>query len=136
MTEPAGPAPGVIPRLLHLVFCSGFMIFLAVAWFISRQMTPTPLPDLVIYLPVVVGAVMFTGALMLRTRLLDRDAPNSADWWRANLQRVILLWALFEGPGLFGAVIFLVSGVWIPLIASIIGLLLLVFHSPDQLRPE
>ncbi len=136
MTEPAGPAPGTLARLLHLAFCSGLFVFLGVAWFISRQMTPTPLPALVIYLPLLVGAVVFTAAFMLRTRLLDDGSGTASEWWRANLQRVILLWALFEAPALFGIVIYIVSGNWIPLIAGAAGLFLLVLHSPDQLRPE
>jgi hypothetical protein len=129
-------APPAVAKLIHLALCSGLLLATGVVWLATQQAPPTEFPVLVLYLPLVVGAGSFGGALVLRSRLLDGGSDNSADWWRANLQRAILLWALFEGPALFGAVLFATSHQWIPLIATAIGFVLLALHSPALLRPE
>ena len=136
MSEPDSRAPIAAAKLIHLALCGGLLAATGVLWLATQQSPPTDLPVLVLYLPLVVGAGSFGGALVLRSRLLDGGNESSAEWWRANLQRAILLWALFEGPALFGAVLFATSHQWIPLIATAIGFLLLVLHSPALLRPE
>ena len=128
--------PAVLAKLIHLALCGGVLLATGVMWLATQQSPPTVLPVLVLYLPLVVAAGSFSGALVLRSRLLDGSGGNGPDWWRANLQRAILLWALFEGPALFGAVLFATSHQWIPLIATALGFLLLVLHSPALLRPE
>ena len=134
MTAPAS-APATA-KILHLAICSGLMLFIAVAYYVSQHRPPNELPAIVLYLPLVAGAVMFGTALVLRRKLLDGGPAMGDEWYRANLQRMILLWALFEAPALFGTVLYLVSGAWIPLVATGVGLVLLVLHSPDQLRPQ
>lgn len=136
MSESTGLAPGTAARVIHGALCTGLLVATGVTWLAAQQMPPSELPALVVYLPLVVGAGMFSAAVLLRSRLLDGGSVSSADWWRANLQRAILLWALLEGPALFGAVIYLVSRQWIPLVATGVGFLLLVLHSPALLRPE
>ncbi len=136
MTEPVGPPLGTLARIIHLGLSAGLVVFVAGAWSLGQSAPGGVLPDLVLYLPLVVGAVVFAGAIVLRSRLLDSDGPGGDEWWRANLQRVILLWALFEAPALFGTAIYFVSRQWIPLVPTAVGFLFLVLHSPGQLRPE
>ena len=136
MTPQATMAPPAVAKLIHLALCTGLLLATGVLWLATQQTPPTELPAIVRYLPLIVGAGSFGGALVLRSRLFDSDSGGGADWWRANLQRAILLWALFEGPALFGAVLFATSHQWIPLIATAIGFVLLALHSPALLRPE
>lgn len=54
---------------------------------------------------------------VLRSRLRPRAELESVDaWWRANLGRVMPLWALLELPAALGAVVLFATGHALPLL--------------------
>ena len=55
------------------------------------------------------------------------------DWWRMNLGRAIVVWALVEAPTLLGTVIYLITHDFRTLIASFTGLLFFVNYRPSRL---
>ena len=56
------------------------------------------------------------------------------EWWAANQQRAVVLWALIEGAMLLGPLIFLLSGD-LPALLGITGagLLLMLAFTPQRL---
>jgi hypothetical protein len=55
-----------------------------------------------------VGAVLLV--LAFRSRLPARSGASDDDWWKANVGRAILVWALLESPAILGAVSLFVTG--------------------------
>ncbi len=61
----------------------------------------------------------------------DRDA-----WWRANVQRALVVWALAEGSALVGAALWLLTGD-LAVLAGVCGaaLAVLALNRPGRLLP-
>jgi hypothetical protein len=55
------------------------------------------------------------------------------DWWRANLGKAILIWALVEAPAILGTVAYLLTRDFRALIATFTGLLFFGTYRPSRL---
>lgn len=89
----------------------------------------------VLYLGLFVFSAVLFGAAMYTAARLTPPAPGTSqdDWWRANLGRVIGIWALVETPALVGTAAYLLTHDFRTLIAPFTGLLLFVNYRPSRL---
>src|SRR5258706_11964484 len=55
-----------------------------------------------------VGAVLLV--LVFRSRIPARSGASDDEWWKANVGRAILVWALLESPAILGAVTLFATG--------------------------
>lgn len=138
MTTPTQPSPSVSARIIHLALVAGVLLFLAVVWWIGRERSvPTgALPDRkVLYIAVfLLSAASFSAALFFCNQLDSRAPTETTDaWWRRNQGRVVIIWALVEGPALFGIVGYLLTGDFRVLVATLAGLFLFAHFSPARL---
>jgi hypothetical protein len=130
---PAEPAPARTARILYLGLLAGPLLFSGVALAFLPPQAPVNQPIL-LYTPFALAAVLFAGGLMIRTRIPGRTVAQTEDqWWQVNLSRALMVWTLFEGPALFGAAMYLTLGTLIPLLVTVIGLVMLLLHSPTRL---
>lgn len=130
---PAQSSPAATARLLHFALMGsviGSSLLLAVL-----PVSGSPIAPLFLYAVFGVAAVMFAGALLLSTRL-PHDDHNLDNWWRDNIGRALLVWAMIEGPALLGAVAYLLSRDITALLVPAIGLALLVLLGPAKLEQE
>jgi len=116
----------------------GVMLFYGVAWYVGSKasMPVSAVPDRrVLYLGLFfISAVLFGAAVYTAGRLTRPSAGVSQDeWWRANLGRAVVIWALTETPTLLGTVAFLLTHDFRTLIATFTGLLLFVNYRPSRL---
>jgi hypothetical protein len=83
---------------------------------------------------VLVSAVLF-GAAMFRASRLGRVAAGTSqdEWWRANLGKAVVIWALVEAPALLGLVAYTFTHDFRVLIATLTGLLLFGAYRPSRL---
>jgi hypothetical protein len=130
--------PGISARIIHGSLVVGVMLFWLVAWFVaSRTALPvSALPDRrVLYVALVlVSAALFGGAMFTANRLIPPAKGSSQDdWWRVNLGKALLIWALVEAPALLGTVAYLLTRDFRALIATFTGLLLFAAYRPSRL---
>ena len=94
------------------------------------------LPDRrVLYIALfLVSAVVF-GAAMFTAGRLARPAPGMSqdEWWRINLGKAIVIWALVETPALLGLVAYLLTRDFRALLATLTGLLFFANYRPSRL---
>ena len=114
------------------------MLFWLVAWYLGRsQAEPIyALPDRrVLYIALfLVSAVLFGAAVFTAGRLTPPIAGQSPDeWWRRNLGKAVVIWALVEAPALLGLVGYLVTHDFRALLATLAGLLLFGNYRPSRL---
>lgn len=102
---PANPRPQPL-QLIRLSLMAGVLMFGAIVLFLHRQpgWTPGALPPLVGYALVASTIVAVSIAAVLKGRLGRERDPQR----RASL--LIAGWAFGEGAGVFGAVIFFITG--------------------------
>jgi hypothetical protein len=124
----------VTVRLLFPFLVASLVAFLAAALALrSRLPVVDPVPVLV-YAPFLVGAGAFAVALLLRRGLPPSQGEAGADeWWRRNAMRAVLIWALLEGPSTLGVAVYLISGLYLPLVVTGVGLLLFSLTTPARL---
>ena len=139
---PAGPmSPVISARIIHAALVLGVTLFLGAALYVGSN-SPVPasaLPDRrVLYLGLfVVSAVLFGGAMYTAARLTPPGPGVSQnDWWRANLNRAIGIWALVEAPAILGMLAYFLTHDFRTLIAPFVGLLLFVNYRPRRLAEE
>lgn len=138
MPPSASVSAAIVARIIHAALLLGMMLFWAVAWFVGSNITVpvSALPDRrVLYLGLfLISAVLF-GAAMYNGSRLSRPGPGTSqdDWWRANLGRVIGIWALVEMPALLGTITYVITHDFRTLIAPFTGLLLFVNYRPSRL---
>ena len=113
------------------------MLFWAVAWYVgTRTSLPvSAVPDRrILYLGLfLTSAVLFGAAMYSAARLTPAGRGTSQDdWWRANLGRVIGIWALVEMPALLGTMAYLLTHDFRTLLAPFTGLLLFVNYRPSR----
>lgn len=136
---PSGPvSPAISARIIHAALISGVLLFWLTAWYIG-QASPVPaeaLPDRkVLYLALfLVSAGLFAGAMFTVNRLRP-PAPGASqdEWWRVNLGKAIVIWALVEAPALLGLVAYILTHDFRVLIATLTGLLLFANYRPSRL---
>jgi hypothetical protein len=137
---PAGApvSPAINARIIHAALVLGIVMFWVVAWWLGRSsaMPVYALPDRrVLYVALfLVSAVLF-GAAMFRANRLGRVAAGTSqdDWWRANLGKAVVIWALAEAPALLGLVAYTFTRDFRVLIATLTGLLLFGAYRPSRL---
>ncbi len=138
MPASAPVSPGISARIIHGCLVLGVMLFWLVAWFAAAR-TALPvdaLPDRrVLYLALaLVSAGLFGGAAFTAGRLQPpMRGASQDDWWRANLGKAIVIWALVEGPAILGTVAYLLTRDFRVLLATFIGLLLFAAYRPSRL---
>jgi hypothetical protein len=126
--------PSATARLLHLALISGVVLMTAIFLLLPRPSAPVPNPIL-LYATFGIGAVMFAGALVIANQLPRDSATRDADeWWRANLGRAVVVWAMLEGPALLGAVVHFLTGSLLPLLVTGSGIAFFLLTAPERLR--
>jgi hypothetical protein len=111
------------------------VLFWAVSWYAGATSVPVAaLPDRrVLYLGLfLVSATLFGGAVYTVTRFTP-PGTSQDEWWRANLPRAVLVWAMVEGPAIIGTVAYLFTHDFRTLLAPFTGLLLFVHYRPSRL---
>lgn len=136
---PGSPvSPAISARIIHAALVLGVITFWLVAWSIgnSSAVPAEALPDRkVLYVALaLVSAVLFGGAMFAAARLGPvRAGLSQDDWWRANLGKAIVIWALVEAPSLLGLVAYALTRDFRTLIATFIGLLFFGSYRPSRL---
>lgn len=131
-------SPGISARIIHGSLVLGLMLFWLVAWFVAgRSALPiSALPDRrVLYIALfLVSAALFGGAMFTANRLVP-PAPGTSqdDWWRSNLGKATLIWALAEAPAILGTIAYLLTRDFRALLATFAGLLLFGAYRPSRL---
>ena len=129
-------SPTISARLIHAALVLAVVLFWLVAWYTQSDVPAVELPNRrVLYISLtVVSASLFGAAAFTVNRLTPPARGSSADdWWRANLGRAVLVWALVEAPALVGTVAYLLTRDFRALLAPFIGLLLFANYRPTRL---
>lgn len=136
---PGAPvSPGLSARIIHASLVLGVVLFWLVSWYVARP-TALPiemLPDRrVLYIGLfLVSAALFGGAMFTANRLVPPSRGSSQDeWWRVNLGKAILIWALVEAPAILGTVAYLLTRDFRTLLATFTGLLFFGAYRPSRL---
>ena len=136
---PSAPiSPAISARIIHAALMLGVILFYAVAWYVGSK-TSMPISEIperrVLYVGLFLfSALLFGVAMYTASRLSPPGSGiNQDDWWRSNLGRAIVIWALVEAPTLLGTVIYLLTHDFRTLIATFTGLLLFVNYRPGRL---
>lgn len=136
---PGGPvSPGTSARIIHGSLVLGVVMFWIVAWFVAQRhaLPVSALPERrVLYVALfLVSATLFGGAMFTANRLTPpARGASQDDWWRANLGKAILIWALVEGPAILGTVAYLLTRDFRALVATFTGLLFFGAYRPSRL---
>lgn len=131
-------SPRVNAVIIHGAMVLGVVLFWIVAWYLGRSGAPpaTALPDRhVLYVAMfVLSAGLFGAALFAASRFTPAGPGTPADdWWRVNLPRAIIVWALVETPTLIGLIVYLITRDFRVLLAPFIGMLLFLMFRPARL---
>ena len=136
---PGAPvSAGISARIIHASLMLGVVIFVLVAWYVAGQsaLPIEALPDRrVLYIGLfLVSAALFGGAMFTANRLVPPARGSSQDeWWRVNLGKAILIWALVEAPAILGTVAYLLTRDFRTLLATFTGLLFFGAYRPSRL---
>lgn len=126
-----------LARLLHASLLATPLLFFGIAVFLgSLPSAPvSDAPGMLRWAGLGVGSVLVAVAAILRNTVPRRLADEPEDpWWKSNLPRAIMLWALAETVGVAGATLSLVAGDplgALPLVAA--STILLLHLSPARL---
>jgi hypothetical protein len=136
---PGAPvSPSISARIIHGSLVLGVLLLCLVAWFVAGR-TALPVDVLperrVLYIALfLVSAALFGGAMFTANRLVPPARDSSQDeWWRANLGKAVLIWALVEGPAVLGFVAYLLTRDFRALLATFAGLLFFGAYRPSRL---
>ncbi|HEX3236612.1 MAG TPA: hypothetical protein VHR41_20635 [Gemmatimonadales bacterium] len=132
--QPVSPTIGA--RLIHAALVVGVVLFWMVAWYAQDAEPSVQLPDRrVLYVSLtIVAATLFGAAGFTASRLVPpRPGSPPDEWWRANLGRAVVIWALVEAPALLGTIAYLLTRDFRALLAPFIGLLLFANYRPSRL---
>jgi hypothetical protein len=138
MPASAPASPALSARIIHAALVMGVIFFYVVAWFIGdRAAVPvSAMPDRkILYLGLfLLSAILFAAAGYSAGRLTASSSGTTQDeWWRANLGRAVLIWALVETPTVLGTTAYLLTHDFRTLLATLAGLLFLVNYRPGRL---
>jgi hypothetical protein len=130
-------SPAISARIIHAALVTGVLVFWLAAWGAARA-SAVPvyaLPDRrVLYVALFLVSGTLFGAAIFTAGRLTRPAGASVDeWWRANLSKAIVIWALVEAPAVLGLVAYLLTRDFRALIATLTGLLLFANYRPSRL---
>jgi hypothetical protein len=136
---PSAPvSPAISARIIHAALVSGVILFCGAAWYIgsNTSMPISAVPNRrVLYLGLILASGVLFGAAMYTAGTLTPPVSEMSqdDWWRANLARAVVIWALVESPALLGTVAYLLTYDFRTLIAPFTGLLMFVNYRPSRL---
>lgn len=137
---PAGApvSPTINARIIHAALVLGIVMFWFIAWWLGRASTVPAyaLPDRrVLYIALFLVSAALFGAAMFSASRLGHVSPGTSqdEWWRANLGKAVLIWALVEGPALLGLIAYTLTHDFRVLIATLTGLLLFGAYRPSRL---
>ncbi len=138
MPPNAPVSPAMSARVIHGSLMLGVVLFWLVAGFLGGDMAQpvSQLPDRrVLYIALfLVSAVLFGAAVYTAGGFTPaRSGTSQDDWWRANLGRAVIIWALIEAPALLGTVAYLLTRDFRALIAPFTGLLFFANYRPSKL---
>lgn len=126
-----------LARLLHASLLVTPILFFAIAVYLgSLPSAPSPdTPGVLRWAGLGVGSVLVAVAAILRSTVPRRLAGEPEDpWWKANLPRAIMLWALAETVGVAGAAVSVVAGDPLGALPLVVASTLLLLHlSPARL---
>lgn len=136
---PGAPiSASISARIIHAALVVGVLMFCVVAWYLGRA-SPVPvyaLPDRrVLYIALVLISAIFFGAAMFTAGRLGRPARGTSqdEWWRVNLGKAVVIWALVEAPTVLGLIAYSLTYDFRTLIATLTGLLLFGNYRPSRL---
>src|SRR5687767_10967886 len=109
MPSNAPVSPAMNARIIHAALMTGVLMFCLVAWYLERAsaMPAYALPDRrVLYIALFLVSATLFGAAVFTANRLGRPAPGTSqdEWWRVNLGKAVVIWALVEAPTLLGLV--------------------------------
>lgn len=136
---PGAPvSPATNARIVHAALVTGILMFCVVSWYLGRaQVMPAEaLPDRrVLYIALFLVSAALFGAAAFTASRLPRPGPGTSqdDWWRANLGKAVVIWALIEAPALLGLVAYTLTHDFRALIATLTGLLFFGSYRPSRL---
>ena len=136
---PGAPvSPATNARIVHAALVTGILMFCVVAWYLGRAqaMPAEALPDRrVLYIALFLVSAALFGAAAFTASRLPRPGPGTSqdDWWRANLGKAVVIWALIEAPALLGLVAYTLTHDFRALIATLTGLLFFGSYRPSRL---
>ncbi|HEU4700340.1 MAG TPA: hypothetical protein VFS40_14245 [Gemmatimonadales bacterium] len=134
---PRRGSPSLSARLVHGAIVAGVLVFFILAGVVGeragRPAWAVPERKVLYLLLFAVTVGMFAAATFFAGRLPPRGAEPEDVWWRRALPRVVLVWALVEGPTLLGVVAYLLTRDFRTLIATLAGLVLFFHFSPGRL---
>ena len=116
----------------------GVVLFCLVAWFVAQPsaLPVSALPDRrALYVGLfLVSASMFGGAMFTVNRLQPpARGASQDDWWRINLGKAVVVWALVEAPAILGTVAYVLTKDFRTLLATFAGLLFFGTYRPSRL---
>ncbi|MBA3554209.1 MAG: hypothetical protein H0W29_05575 [Gemmatimonadales bacterium] len=136
---PGSPvSPAISARIIHGSLVLGVVLFWLVSWYVA-QPTALPvslLPDRrVLYIGLFLASATLFGAAMFTVNRLSPPARGMSqdDWWRINLGKAVLVWALVEAPTILGTVAYLLTRDFRALLATFTGLLFFGTYRPSRL---
>jgi len=130
--------PSLTAVIVHAALILGLVMFGLVAHLVGSARPPLrvalPGGDALHLWLLLIGLVPFGASIALARRLpAPRAGATGDEWWRANLGRAVLIWALIEAPTLFGLVAYLLTRNTRVLLVSVVGLLLFATFRPARL---
>jgi hypothetical protein len=136
---PSAPvSPAVSARIIHGALVIGVLMFCLVAWYLGRS-SSVPVYSLrdrrVLYGALFIVSAILFGAAMFTAGRLGRPGPGTSqdEWWRVNLGKAIVIWALVEAPALLGLIAYMLTRDFRVLIATLTGPLLFGNYRPSRL---
>ncbi|MEZ0333217.1 MAG: hypothetical protein ACAI18_04350 [Gemmatimonadales bacterium] len=131
-------SPALSARIIHGSLVLGVVLFCLVSWFVAgRSALPvSALPNRrVLYLGLFLVSVSLFGGAMFTVNRLRPPPPGASqdDWWRTNLGKAVVVWALVEAPAILGTVAYLITRDFRTLLATFAGLLLFGSYRPSRL---
>ncbi len=138
MAPRAPVSPRINARIIHAALVIGVLMFCLVAWSLGRAsaMPVYALPDRrVLYIALFLVSATLFGAAMFTANRLGPPAPGMSqdEWWRVNLGKAVVVWALVEAPTLLGLVAYTLTQDFRALLATLTGLLLFGNLRPSRL---
>lgn len=138
MAPRAPVSPRINARIIHAALVIGVLMFCLVAWSLGRAsaMPVYALPDRrVLYVALFLVSATLFGAAMFTANRLGPPTPGMSqdEWWRVNLGKAVVVWALVEAPTLLGLVAYTLTQDFRALLATLTGLLLFGNFRPSRL---
>lgn len=129
------PTSASTARTIHAFFLASTSIVAIGAFVARRSLGPlTAGAGPLDFTAILVGLSTLTMVILFRSRLPARGGVPAEEWWRVNVGRAVLVWALLEFPVVIGAIALFATG-HVPVFAILSGLAFagLVAMSPGRL---